>query len=220
MMLGVETVGQEGGIALSDEGTLVTASLGVGQRHGETLLPAVLELLSKRGLTFQDIDSVVANEGPGSFTGIRIGLAAVLGMAEAQGIPVWGVGCLDIQAHACYSANDLEQGTYLISTVDVRRGEVAWAQFRVDDGMTHRLSEDALGRAEDPCESPPSGTVVTGDGARLVWPTREDLVRWVPSGPERAAAAVELCRMQAAKGVLRVPEPRYLRPADAKRRRS
>ena len=145
ILAAIETVGTQGGIAILTPQGLVESSLGADRRHGETLLPALLELTSNNGLRLDQLQALVVNEGPGSFTGIRIGLAAAAGLGEALSATQVGVGCLDIQVWACYSANDLANGTYMISTVDVRRGEVAWAGFVLDEDGPRRAVPRCFG---------------------------------------------------------------------------
>jgi tRNA threonylcarbamoyladenosine biosynthesis protein TsaB len=219
ILLGVDTVTDSGGVALLQGDRAISRDLGERGRHAEAIVPAAVSLLAEAGVAWSALDGIAVNVGPGSFTGIRVGLAAALGWGEAGGIPVGGVGCLDIQAWACYHAKLPPVGAYMISAVDVRRGEVMWAGFRIAETGPVVTDPERLVSVTDPGLEPEGGAWVSGSGALLLWPGRTDLVRWAPAGPDRAIAAARLGAGGLAQGGLPPAEPRYARPADAKPRR-
>jgi tRNA threonylcarbamoyl adenosine modification protein YeaZ len=219
-VLGIDTVGAEGGVALWEpDSEPVARALGDRRRHAEALLPEILALLEERDLSWSGVDRVAVNVGPGSFTGIRVGLAAALGLAEAGGPAARGVGCLDILGRACYDATSPQMGGYIVSVADVRRGEVVLRRYRVDTGGVFPEGVEQLVAVVDPGPVPPPGTVVAGDGASLLWPESKGIVRWEPTGIERALAAARLGEEATGAGPHEPLEPRYAREADARPRR-
>jgi len=221
LVLGVDTVGRLSGVALLGADDVGLArDLGERGGHAEALLPAVLELLETSHSAWDDISLLAVAEGPGSFTGVRVGVSFILGVADARGIPAVGVGSLDILARGCYDANGFDTGTYVIASMDVRRGEVAMARFRARTGGT--LSPDTdpiLVSLSDPGPPPPSGSALAGDGALSLWPEVQTLIRWPGTGPERALAAARLGREGYASGSVSAPVPRYARPPQTPLRR-
>jgi tRNA threonylcarbamoyladenosine biosynthesis protein TsaB len=219
ILLGVDTVTDSGGVGLLVGERTMSRDLGERGRHAETLIPAAVSLLGEAGIAWSALDGIAVNVGPGSFTGIRVGLAAALGWGEAGSIPVGGVGCLDIQAWACYHAKLPPVGAYMISVIDVRRGEVMWSGFRIADTGPVAAEPERLVSVAEPGPEPEPGTWVSGHGAALLWPGRSDLARFEPTGPDRAIAAARLGARGMAEGGFAPAEPRYARPADAKPRR-
>ena len=219
-VLAVDTVGRRAGIALvTPEEATFARDLGERGGHAEALVPSVLDLLSEARLDWQDIHLLAVAEGPGSFTGVRVGVSFVLGVSDARGIPAVGVGSLDTMARGCYDANGLDTGTYVIASMDVRRGEVALARFRVRPGPDLvQDTETTLVSLADPGPPPLPGTALAGDGAPHLWPDLQTLIRWPGTGPERALAVAQLARERAA--VLKAPMPRYARPPQTPERRS
>jgi tRNA threonylcarbamoyladenosine biosynthesis protein TsaB len=221
VILGIDTAGARGGIALlSGAEPPLRRDLGDRGRHAESLVPAVEAALASAGATWSDLDLVAVNVGPGSFTGIRVGIASALGLGAASGIPVTGVGCLDILARACYSAMSPPTGAYIVSVADVRRGEVVAGRFVVEDAGLVRIEEDRLLSVTEAGAPPPGLTLLAGDGAGLLWPEHDAVERWTPSGPERAVATAQLGDEQQLAGCLEDPTPRYFRQADARPRRA
>jgi tRNA threonylcarbamoyladenosine biosynthesis protein TsaB len=218
VVLAVDTVGRAAGVALTAGDLTVTRDLGERGGHAEALLPAVLDLLSESGHDWKDIDLLAVAEGPGSFTGVRVGVSFVLGVSDARGIRAVGVGSLDTLARGCYDANGLDSGTYVIASMDVRRGEVAMARFRLhpDRGLSSSM-DPALVSLSDPGPPPPPDTALAGDGALFLWPEQRTLLRWPGTGPERALAVARVARDDAAS--LKPPVPRYARPPQTPERR-
>jgi len=89
--LGVDTSEPVGGVALWGDGPLAERMMEAPLRHSESLLPLVDRLLADGGCTIDEIARVSVNRGPGSFTGLRIGLATAKGFCQARGVPLVGV---------------------------------------------------------------------------------------------------------------------------------
>lgn len=103
------------------------------------VLPIAVELLGEAGLEPADITAVVAGRGPGSFTGVRIGVAVAKGVAHGLGEPLWGVGTLDAVAWRFAGHEGL-----LGVVGDAMRGEIYPALFACEGGRVRRLSPDAV----------------------------------------------------------------------------
>lgn len=110
------------------------------------LVPTLVELLESHGLDASAIGRVIAGRGPGSFTGVRIGVATAKGLAQGLGVPLHGVGTLDAVAWNCSSLRaEVGLTQPLIAVVgDAMRGEVYPAVFRCRDGAVARLAADTV----------------------------------------------------------------------------
>ena len=109
------------------------------------LLPEIRDLLVAEGLSPGDLCEIVAGRGPGSFTGVRIGVATAKGLAHGLGTPLFGAGSLDAVAWACAA-----RVSGLLGVVgDAMRGEVYPALFALEDGRAKRLTEDRVAHPAD-----------------------------------------------------------------------
>ena len=144
LILALDTSGSMASCALLRDGAMLDQAVQDSKMdHSRLLLPLCQELVEKHGLTLQDVDVYAAVIGPGSFTGIRIGSAAVKGFAWAQDKPCAGVSSL--QAMACGST---ENGV-LCCSLKARPGESFYALFQREDGFLIRLTEDKVGKDEE-----------------------------------------------------------------------
>ena len=147
---------------------IAAAHLDAGLTHSQTLLPMVDALLQGGALTMEDIDRVAVAVGPGSFTGVRIGVATAKGLAFAQEIPCTPVSTLLGMAYG-YAALPLRG--ILCAALDARRGQVYAAVFALEEGDVRRLTEDAAVNAEVLAAQLPAygaPVLLTGDGAVLI----------------------------------------------------
>lgn len=161
-----------------------------GLTHSRTLLPMADDLLKNLELAPGDIDAFAASIGPGSFTGIRIGVATVQGMAFALDKPCYGVSTLEAMA---WNASHI--GGLICSVMDARRNQVYNALFRMEDGKMVRLTED---RAIDLeylfNEIKGKHLLLVGDGAELCY-------NWLNNKDVSAVMLPENIRFQSAWGV-------------------
>jgi tRNA threonylcarbamoyladenosine biosynthesis protein TsaB len=161
MLLAIDSSSVTASAALVKDGFLISESFfNNGLTHSHTLAPMIDAVIRNTGASPKDITQVVVTNGPGSFTGLRIGAATALGFASALGIPCAGVSSL---MAAAYNAADRE-GT-VCAAMDARRGQIYGAMFSVKQNVLYRLTEDeAIGREEFLQKAPPS-VIWTGDAA-------------------------------------------------------
>ena len=144
-------------IALSSQCTTLT--------HSRTLLPMAEDMLKNTGLSLKDVDVFAVAHGPGSFTGIRIGISTVKGLAWSLEKPCVGVSTLEAMAW-----NGISAEGYICSVMDARRNQVYNAIFKIEGGQPIRVCNDrAISIDELICDLNKLGTSVflVGDGAKL-----------------------------------------------------
>ena len=212
--LGIDTSANMISVALAQDKQLLGETFAhAAQKHSETLLCLIDNLLKTCGLAFKDIGRIVATQGPGSFTGLRIGVATAKGLAMARGLPCAGVSTLKAMA----AGAQMLDGT-LCCVMDARREQVYAAMFA---GRTRLCEDQAISIVE--LEKKLAGkTWLLGDGAQLCYDKmakRDDLL-----------LAPEQLRYQKAFGAILASEEddyapaaklrvTYLRPSQAERER-
>lgn len=178
-----------------DEMLLGQTYLHTGLTHSQTLLPMAAGLLEQSGLKPQDLDLIAVAAGPGSFTGLRIGVAAAKGLAWAAELPC--AGCSTLEAMAWSLAGF--QGE-VCAAMDARRHQVYNARFQVNGTAPHRLTPDraiALADLVKELEGTSVTQIVVGDGAQLCYDA-------LTAAGIPAVLAPPNLRMQSAWGVARM----------------
>jgi len=167
-ILAFESSAKAASVALCDGGFLLAQSYqNTGLTHSATLMKMAEDLLRNTNTKVTDLSLVAVAAGPGSFTGVRIGVAAAVGLAWGADLDICGVSTLEAMAHQVTDAD-----TLICPVMDARRSQVYNALFRRREGEIERLCpdralslaeliEDARGRGL-PC-------VLVGDGARLCY---------------------------------------------------
>ena len=151
---------------LADGVPVASAWQCTGLTHSRTLLPMVEDMLHSSDLTLQDLDAVAVAAGPGSFTGLRIGISAVKGLAWAADKPCMGVSTLEAMAWPLAHLEGV-----LFCAMDARRQQIYNAVFRGGDGGPIRLREDraiSLEAAAADLAALEGPLTLVGDGAHLV----------------------------------------------------
>ena len=170
-VLAIDTSGPVAGCAVMRDGRIVhQIAMNHGLTHSETIMPAVDGALSAVGLACGDVDVFAAVAGPGSFTGVRIGVCAVKGLAHAAGKPCCAVHALEALAMNFYGFDGL-----CCPILDARRGQVYCAAFDMASGMPARALADGAEPLGDFLARLPEGRrlVFVGDGV----PVHEQTVR-------------------------------------------
>jgi tRNA threonylcarbamoyladenosine biosynthesis protein TsaB len=176
--------------------------------HTERVAPLVEELLERAALSPADVTDVVVGNGPGPFTGLRVGIVTGLVFAHARGIPVHGVCSLDALAQD--AAEQVGGGELLVAT-DARRKEVYWARYRVEAAQAHRLTDPVVARPADLPEDVRS-LPTAGRGPVLypdLFPRSLDVL------DVSAATLGDLAARRLSRGEELPVEPLYLRRPDA-----
>ena len=147
LILATDTSGKHGSIALVRCEADTTSTLAVVPLQGGTfsaqLIPQIAELLSKHGLTKADLDAFAVATGPGSFTGLRVGLAAIKALAEILRKPITTVSLLAVIA-AQTKPIVAEQNRSVLAALDAGRNEVFVGEYRVGPDMPFCVAEDLL----------------------------------------------------------------------------
>lgn len=154
---------------LEGDGILTEFYIHTKQTHSQTLMPMVESVLQLSGKSLADFDCIAVSAGPGSFTGVRIGVSCVKGLAMTCNIPCAGVSTLDAMAQ-----NAAGQSGIVCAVMDARCGQVYNAMFRVEDGKLERLCPDRALSIETlykECEAYGSALMLVGDGAPLCYKT-------------------------------------------------
>jgi len=136
VLLAIDTSTELAGLALYDGDIRAELTWVAGRRHSVQLLPQVASLLDLVGLELESLTALAAARGPGSFTGVRVGLAAAQGLALALNIPVFGVGSLDVLA-AGQEATELP----IRPLLHVGRGRFATALYQKQAGRLAQQEE-------------------------------------------------------------------------------
>lgn len=183
LVLGIDTTAGIASVALlENEKLLCEYSVNSGNTHSRTLLPMIESVLKNTDRKVSDIDLYVLAAGPGSFTGVRIGAAAVKGLAFVDNKACVGVSVLSSMARGLESLNGI-----ICPVINARRGQVYCAVFRCN-GMDkpERLLEDTTLMADELCELlgqySSENIYFIGDGTEVVMPYCEKLnVRKIPT---------------------------------------
>lgn len=165
-ILALETSAKAVSAAVTEDGRVLAAGYqDTGLTHSRTLMPIVEHILKNAEIAPADIGAVAVAVGPGSFTGIRIGVAAAKGLAFSLDKPAVGVSTL-----AAMARNVSFAGGLVVCAMDARRSQIYNALFEASGGVLTRLTPDrAIGLAElaEELQSDPRPKTVVGDGARL-----------------------------------------------------
>lgn len=137
-ILAVDSSAKSASVAVTENGRLISECfVNNALTHSRTLMPMVDNALSQADMSFSDIDALCVNVGPGSFTGIRIGVAAVKGLAAADNKPCAGVSTLESIAN-----NFADENCIVCAAMDARCNQVYTAIFRCNGSEISRICED------------------------------------------------------------------------------
>lgn len=161
-LLGIETSTHAGSIAFMDDNRVLgELFLNLGPVHSERIIPTIDWLMGEVGIEKKEIEAIAVSIGPGSFTGLRVGLSTAKGLAFSLRIPIVGVSSLEILAMNIFT------NFPICSIIDARKKEVFAAFFRFSEGDIVRISDDILISPQGLCKMIRERTVFIGDGALL-----------------------------------------------------
>lgn len=174
-ILAFDSTATSASVAVFDDDNLIGEFfINTKQTHSQTLLPMAESLLKNTKVDVKDIDLFAVNTGPGSFTGVRIGVAAVKGMAMALNKPCVAVSTLDSMAY-----NLLDVNCTAVCVMDARCNQVYNANFKVDNGNVEKLCDDralSIDELTDELKSVDGHIVLVGDGAKLCFDKMKDAI--------------------------------------------
>ena len=226
LILAFETSAKAASVALTENGKLLGEIYqNTGLTHSQTLMVMAEDLLKQCGKAAKDITAVAVAEGPGSFTGVRIGVAAAKGFAWGREIPCYGISTLEAMA--------VSLGAYeghVCACMDARRNQVYNAVFYVNRGEPERFSDDraiSLTELKEELEHIDGPIFLVGDGAGLAYKTLAPDIPELILPPEhrlhqRAVGVALLAEAKAAAGEAgdgNALSPNYLRLSQAERER-
>ncbi len=226
-ILAFETSAKACSVALQeDQKLLAECYQNTGLTHSQTLMVMAQDLLKQCGLEAKAVDAIAVAEGPGSFTGVRIGVAAAKGFAWGLEKPLVGVSTLEAMAESLGAYEGIA-----CCTMDARRSQVYNALFRAEKGVLTRISEDramALEELKEELQAIPGPVFLVGDGSTLTYTTLKEEVPDLVLPPEEQLH-------QRARGVAKVAArklaaggnfsgggltPNYLRLSQAEREKA
>ncbi len=159
-LLAVETATRHQSVALMDEAVLLAETNQENcASHTSSLVPAIQDLLASLSCPFSAIEGLAVSAGPGSFTGLRVGLSTMVGFRTVTGLPLVAVPTLEAMAW-----NHRTSGRPLCPVLIARTDEVYWAQFQWESGRVVRLLEDRAGTIQDMMKSIRRPTILFGEG--------------------------------------------------------
>ena len=226
LILAFETSAKAGSVALLENGVLLGENYqNTGLTHSQTIMSMAQTMLEHCGKTPQDVQAVAVAAGPGSFTGVRIGVAAAKGFSWGSQIPCYGVSTLEAMARSM----GLWQGV-ICCVMDARRNQVYNALFRAQEGKLTRLTEDRAISLEDlqkELKNFEESVFLVGDGSNLCYNTLQEalgnLVLPAEHRLHQRASGVALAARAmieaGAPGDAEALQPNYLRLSQAERER-
>ena len=226
LILAFETTAKAGSVALLEDSKLLAESYqNTGLTHSQTLMVMAEDMLTAAGKTMADVTAVAVAEGPGSFTGVRIGVAAAKGLAWGGQIPCYGVSTLESMALTL----GIYQG-YVCPVMDARRSQIYNALFYVNQSQVERITEDRAIALEDlktELEHLDGPIFLVGDGSLLTHKTLSAQIPELILPPEHRmhqrasgvalAAAAKIAAGETGDGAALAPN--YLRLSQAERER-
>ena len=224
LILAFETSAKAASVALTENGKLLGEGYqNTGLTHSQTLMVMAEDTLKQCGKTAAEVEAVAVAAGPGSFTGVRIGVAAAKGFAWGKELPCYGVSTLEAMAESLGAFDG-----YVCPCMDARRSQVYNALFLAEGGKLTRVTEDraiALADLKEELKNLKKSIFLVGDGANLCYNTLKDDVPQLVLPPEhrihqRAVGVAILAQRLADAGI--APSggeltPNYLRLSQAER---
>lgn len=163
MILSVDSSAVTASAALTDGDRIIKSEfINAGLTHSETLLPMIKRVM--QGYSFSQLDAIAVTAGPGSFTGVRIGVATVKGLAFNDDLP-----CISVSTLEAIAYNFTDENCVICAVMDARRMQFYNALFKAENGKITRICNDRAISLEDLREDIKQydRVIIAGDGARL-----------------------------------------------------
>lgn len=223
-ILGVESSATAASVAIYSDGKILSqVQSNTGLTHSQTLLPMVEAVLSLTNSTLKDMDYIAVSNGPGSFTGVRIGVSAVKGMAQPLNLKCVEVSTLETIAKPLENA-----GCYAVAVMDARCNQVYTAQFDCENGFNRVTADEAITIDElaETLKEIDKPIVLIGDGTLVAFAKLKNVISniTIASPSIRYQSAANVCVLAAEKiengyegSVANDILPNYLRLSQAER---
>ena len=221
MWLALETATERASVAVGlSAADAVEETLAGARRHAAGLLPMIAAALDRAGVTLDELTGLALSDGPGSFTGLRVGASVAKALVHARGLPLWTAPSLMVRASGV-----AREGDTVLAVADALRGEVYAAAYRFEPEEVVTLLAPSVYRPEMLVEVAPRPAVVVGQASPQA---AEVLERWSgqrlvgpPDGAPRAGHLIGLVGRRG--GAVRITAvegwaPEYGRPAEAQAR--
>lgn len=217
-ILAVDTTTQFLCLGFYGEDKLYEYNLELGRRHSELLVPTISRALRALDWQLEDIDYFACGLGPGSFTGVRIGLAAIKGFAFALNKPVVGISTLDIIARNAKESD----AAYIMPIIDARRNLLYCSLYKKEKGGLRRIRPYLLLSEKEFLREAKPKSIILGDAAALY---KEKILKnikgaaissrdyWYPQARHLIALALERIKKEKFDNPFKV-KPIYLYPKE------
>lgn len=214
-MLSVDSSAVTASACLTEDGNVIKSEfINKGLTHSETLLPMIENVM--QGVSYNELGAIAVNAGPGSFTGVRIGIATVKGLAFPNNTP-----CISVSTLESIVYNFIDENCVVCAVMDARRMQFYNALFKVENGNVQRLCNDRAISIEDLREElkPYDNVVIAGDGARLFFENAwlDNITLADDEKVYQNAVGVSLAALNKEKISPNALLPVYLRPSQAER---
>lgn len=228
-ILALDSTENTAAVAITEDETLIASTvINAGRSHSELLLPAIEGIMTASRLSYSEIDVFACSSGPGSFTGVRIGVATIKGLAFGR-----NAVCIGVSATEALAYNYIGFDGIICPSMDARRSQLYNALFRSENGVITRLTEDrsiASSELASELEKYNEPIYLCGGGEHIIRAAAEANANVRPT-PEilkrQNAYSVALCALRHLKGREDIKDlndrtvaPSYLRPSQAERMRN
>jgi tRNA threonylcarbamoyladenosine biosynthesis protein TsaB len=224
-LLAIETSANLCSVALARNGEIVDIVISEPRGHTKHLLPAIDRLLADGGLTLNRLDAIAVTTGPGSFTGLRIGIGVAQGLAYGADLPVVPVSSLATLAQSAIRGRRLAHDDVAVAMLDARMNEVYWGLYRVVGDLVVAVRPDRIDapHAIKSDADLPDGSryVGLGDGWKFASQFRLQPAHYDIHAVPEARDVIPLALAALRAGAVVVPEalePRYLRDSHWQKR--
>lgn len=195
-ILSMECSATPASVAIIEDGKVLASNfVNVCLTHSQTLMPMAEHLLNSARLTISDIGGLAISNGPGSFTGVRIGISAIKGLAAPKNLP-----CVAVSTLRAMAENYSDTNCILCAVMDARCNQVYNALFEIENGVITRLCEDRAllcdelaAEIDEISKTNKKNIIIVGDGTDIFYPFAEDIPNVHKSAPQN--------RFQTAVGV-------------------
>ncbi|MFZ2207085.1 MAG: tRNA (adenosine(37)-N6)-threonylcarbamoyltransferase complex dimerization subunit type 1 TsaB [Porticoccaceae bacterium] len=217
-LLAIETSANLCSVAVAQHGEIIDIVVSELRGHTRHLLPAIDRLLVDAGLTLRRLDAIAVTTGPGSFTGLRIGIGVAQGLAYGADLPAVPLSSLATLAQGAIRSGQLARDEIAVTALDARMDEVYWGLYQVAGELVVALCPDRVSTPHaltlDPDLSAGTRYVGLGDGWKFAAQFPLKPIHYDPQAVPLARDMIPLALAALRAGATVAPaalEPRYLR---------